>query len=217
MAARFPAIRTPLLAAVVLAGGRSTRMGGVDKSLLALGGRPLIAHVLERLRPQAGQIAISANGDPSDFAAFGLPVLADTIGGYLGPLAGLLAGMEWAKARGAPLIVSVPTDAPFIPGDLIERLLGAFDAETGRPALAASVGRRHPVAGLWPTALAGQLREFLASGASYKVSVFADRCDAVAVDFPMVAIGGRTIDPFFNVNSRDDLSAAEALLRELQR
>jgi molybdopterin-guanine dinucleotide biosynthesis protein A len=191
-------------------------MGGGDKSLLALGGRPLLAHVIDSLRPQAGEIAISANADPARFARFGLPVLGDTIQGHLGPLAGLLAGMEWAAANGASLLLSVPTDSPFIPADLFARL-SAAQQNPGRPALAASGGKTHPVVGLWPVSLARPLRDFLISGATYKVSAFADRCDAVYADFPMIMPADRTVDPFFNVNTPDDLAVAETMLKELQR
>jgi molybdenum cofactor guanylyltransferase len=203
-----------LPAAIVLAGGRSSRMGGGDKSLLALGGRPLLSHVLDRLSRQAGKIAISANGDPSRFAQFGLPVLPDTIEGYLGPLAGLLAGMEWAQAAGAEQIASVPTDSPFIPDDLTPHLMSS--ASKDHPALAVSGGKRHPVVGIWPVALAGRLRDFLRSGTTYKVAAFAKECGAVSVDFPMIARAGGAVDPFFNVNTPDDLSLAERILEETQ-
>jgi molybdopterin-guanine dinucleotide biosynthesis protein A len=215
MAATRQTERSTPPAAIVLAGGRSTRLGGGDKSLITLGGRPLLLHVLNRLRPQADKIAISANGDPSRFAQFGLPVLSDTIEGYLGPLAGLLAGMEWAQAAGAELIASVPTDSPFIPDDLTARLMTA--AGPDRPALAASAGKRHPVVGLWPVALAGRLSDFLRSGATFKVAAFAEECGAVLVDFPMIACASGAIDPFFNVNTPDDLSLAGKILEELQQ
>jgi molybdopterin-guanine dinucleotide biosynthesis protein A len=211
---RLPDQPPRLPAAVVLAGGRSTRMGS-DKSLLALSGRPLIAHVLARLRPQARAVAINANGDAARFERFGLPVLADTVEGHRGPLAGLLAGMEWAEALGASHLVGAPTDSPFIPGDLVVRLSEASRQEPGRPALAASAGRTHPVVGLWPVALAGRLRGFLTAGETYKVSAFAGQCGAVAVDFPLIRITGRDIDPFFNVNTPDDLQFAEALLEDM--
>jgi molybdopterin-guanine dinucleotide biosynthesis protein A len=207
-AAAFPA-------AVVLAGGRSSRMGGGDKSLRPLRGRPLIAHVLDRLARQASAVAISANGDPGRFAEFGLPVLADTVPGYLGPLAGLLAGMQWAQGLGATHILSMPTDTPFFPENLGASLAEAARADA--PVLAASGGRRHPTVGLWPVALAGRLGDFLRSGATYKVSVFADDCDAVAVDFPMIVLAGRSLDPFFNVNTPADLAFAETLLEELRQ
>jgi molybdopterin-guanine dinucleotide biosynthesis protein A len=215
MAPRLPTDQA-LPAAVVLAGGRSTRMGGNDKSFALLGGRPLIAHTLERLRSQVRTTAISANGDPSRFAAFGLPVLADTVAGFPGPLAGLLAGMEWARQAGARQIVSVPTDSPFIPGDLVARLLEAVQPNSTRPVLAASAGRRHPVVGLWPVELAKPLGDFLTAGKTYKVSAFADKHDAIAVDFPMIRLADRSLDPFFNVNAPDDLSQAETLLEELR-
>jgi molybdopterin-guanine dinucleotide biosynthesis protein A len=208
-----PERRPHLPAAVVLAGGRSTRIGGGDKSLLLLGGRPLVEHVLARLRPQAAAVAINANGDPARFERYRLPVLTDTVGGHRGPLAGLLAGMEWASALGASHLVTVPTDSPFIPADLVARLSGS-GAEPGRPALAASGGRTHPVAGLWPVVLAGSLRDFLAVGETNKVSVFAERCGAVAVDFPLVRLAGRDVDPFFSVNTPADLACAEALLED---
>jgi molybdopterin-guanine dinucleotide biosynthesis protein A len=202
-------------AAIVLAGGRSSRMGGRDKSLERLGGRALIAHVLDRLTRQASAAAISANGDPARFAEFGLPVLPDTVQGYLGPLAGLLAGMQWAQSLGATHILSMPTDTPFFPENLGASLAEASRA--GAPVLAASGGRRHPAVGLWPVALAGRLGDFLRSGATYKVSVFADDCGAVAVDFPMIALANGSVDPFFNVNSPADLAFAETLLPELRQ
>lgn len=215
MAPRLPADRT-LPAAIVLAGGRATRMGGRDKSFAMLGGRPLMAHALERLRPQVSATAISANGDPSRFAAFGLPVLADTVADFPGPLAGLLAGMEWAERTGARQLVSIPTDSPFIPDDLVTRLRDAQGGDSARPVLAASDGKRHPVVGLWPVELAKALGDFLAAGEIYKVSVFADRHGAVAADFPMIVLAGKTVDPFFNVNTADELSVAETILEELQ-
>jgi molybdopterin-guanine dinucleotide biosynthesis protein A len=204
-----------LPAAIVLAGGRSSRMGGVDKSLVQLGGQPLIAHVLGRLKRQASAVAISANGDPARFGEFVLPVLPDTVPGYLGPLAGLLAGMRWAQGVGATHILSMPTDTPFFPENLGALLAEASHADA--PVLAASSGRRHPAVGLWPVALAGRLSNFLRSGTTYKVAVFADECGAAAVDFPMIAVPGRSVDPFFNVNSPADLALGETLLGELQR
>ena len=208
---------SPRPAAVVLAGGLSRRMGGNDKSLAMLGKRPLLAHVLGRLAAQTADIAISANGDPARFAEFGRPVLADTIEGHLGPLAGLLAGMTWAKGIGSTQIVSVPTDCPFVPADLISRLARASAHSLNVPVLAASAGRRHPVVGLWPVALAGRLLDFLASGAKARVADFAGSCGAAAVEFPMMDLAVRTVDPFFNVNTPDDLAEAEAVLRESGR
>jgi molybdopterin-guanine dinucleotide biosynthesis protein A len=206
---------TGLPAAIVLAGGRSSRMGGGDKSFRLLGGQPLIAHVLGRLKPQASAVAISTNGDPERFGEFVLPILPDTVPGYLGPLAGLLAGMQWAQSVGATHILSMPTDTPFFPENLGASLAEASRA--GAPVLAASSGRRHPAVGLWPVALAGRLGDFLRSGTTYKVAVFADQCGAAAVDFPMIAVPGRSLDPFFNVNTPADLAFAETLLGELRQ
>lgn len=205
-------------AALVLAGGLSRRMGGGDKSLLQLAGRPLLAHVLGRLAAQTADIAISANGDPARFADFGRPVLADTIEGHLGPLAGLLAGMVWAREIGSAAVVSVPTDSPFIPTDLLARLAKAAAADRpGFPVLAASAGKRHPTVGLWPVRLAGRLLEFLASGATYKVTAFADANGATTLDFPPSTVARASVDPFFNINTPDDLAEAEALLARAAR
>jgi molybdenum cofactor guanylyltransferase len=201
-------------AAVVLAGGLSRRMVGNEKSLIMLGKRPLLAYVLGRLAAQTAAIAISANGDPARFAEFGRPVLADTIEGNLGPLAGLLAGMIWAKGIGSPQIVSAPTDSPFIPGDLISRLTKAGARNPDAPVLASCGGRTHPVVGLWPVAMAGRLLDFLASSANHRVTDFANACGAVTEEFPMTALPGRMFDPFFNVNTPQDLAEAEALLQE---
>ena len=129
----MPAEAARLPAAVVLAGGRSTRMGGGDKSLELLGSRPLLAHVLDRLGPQASAVAISANGDAGRFSQFDRPVLADTVPGYLGPLAGLLAGMQWAQGLGATHILSMPTDTPFFPKDWAPACRGIARMRRGLP------------------------------------------------------------------------------------
>ena len=193
-----------MIAGIVLAGGQATRMGGGDKALLPLGGRPLLAHVLARLAPQVGAVAISANGDPARFAGFGLPVLADPVPGFPGPLAGVLAGMDWAQGLGAEAVLCVAGDTPFLPVDLVARLSGA-----GEFALAASPSegrlRQHPTVGLWPVRLREALREALSRGEN-KVGRFAAAQGAVAVPFDAPP------DPFFNINTPDDLRAAEALL-----
>ena len=190
-------------------------MNGHDKSLVLLAGKPLVAHVIERLSVQTAAIAINANGNASRFAAFALPVVADTVEDLPGPLAGILAGLEWAAGIGASHVFSIPTDTPFFPKDVIARL-AELPGASRQPALAISGGRRHPAIGLWPVSLAGQLRDFLAARTTFKVSVFADRCDAASVEFPMVAAGGRQIDPFFNVNTPDDLAAAEVMLKDMR-
>lgn len=201
------------VAGLVLAGGQSTRMGGGDKGLLALGGESLIGRVIARLGPQVGAMAINANGDPARFASLGLPVVADTIGGFAGPLAGVLAGLTWARALGAPprFVATVSADAPFVPLDLVARLARAAATAPSAIPLARSHGEIHSVIGLWPVALADDLAAALAGGVR-KVLRWTDRHGTLPVDFDDVAIGGRAIDPFFNINTPDDLAAARALI-----
>ncbi len=181
---------------VILAGGAGHRMGGADKALLLLGGEPLIARAIARFAPQVERTAISANGDPARFAALGLPVLPDD--GSLGPLSGVLAALDWAD--GADGVVSIAVDTPFIPGDLVPRLLLA-----GAPAMATSGGQDHPTAALWPRALRTPLRAFLASGAKARVRDFLDRHGVVRAPFP-------DDFAFQNINTPADLTAAEARL-----
>jgi molybdopterin-guanine dinucleotide biosynthesis protein A len=188
-------------------------MGGGDKGLKQLAGRPMLAHVIERIRPQAGPIALNANGDPARFQEFGLPVIGDTVLGFKGPLAGILAGMEWAARIGnADYLISVAGDTPFLPADLVDRLERAT-GWGGTVGLASSAGRTHPVFGLWPLALRDDLARFLADGAWLKVAAYALRHDHAIVEFPFVLAGSRTIDPFFNVNTAEDLETAEAICR----
>jgi len=201
------------VAGVVLAGGRSARMGGGDKCLAPLGGKPVLAHVIERLKPQVGALAINANGDPSRFASFGLPVIADSIAASAGPLAGIHAGLEWAKTLAPEVrhIVTVASDTPFLPKDLVARFLAALE-ETGREAcVARSAEGVHPVIGLWPIAFAGKIKKALDQGLR-KASAWGEQQGAVEVFFPPDQIGGKAIDPFFNINRPEDLAAAEALL-----
>ena len=199
----------------LLAGGKSRRMGGGDKCLLELGGRPLLAHAIARLTPQAGALVLSANGDPARFAAFGLDVVADPVEGFAGPLAGVLAGFNWARtnAPSARWVVTAATDTPFFPEDLVTGLMGATEGRYPAIALAASGGRRHPVFGLWPTALAEDLRDALNSG-TRKVLDWTDRHDTVTCEFAQMQIASQTIDPFFNANEPADLERAQALLSE---
>lgn len=204
---------------LLLAGGRSSRMGSAfaggqgDKALLELAGRPMLSHVRERLDPQAGRLVISANGDPARFASFGLPVVADTITDFAGPLAGILAGLRWSEenAPGARHIVTASTDAPFLPVDLVARLTEALNSSDARIALAQSAGRVHPVIGLWSIDLANDLEAALNAGCR-KVESWTNRHPTVTVDFPGFEHHGRTIDPFFNVNSPDDLAEAQQIL-----
>ncbi|BCG94578.1 molybdenum cofactor guanylyltransferase MobA [Mesorhizobium sp. 131-2-1] len=203
------------IAGIILAGGQSRRMGGGDKTLLALGGRSLLDHVVKRLVPQVGPLALSANGDPARFAGFGLPVLADTVEGYAGPLAGILTGMEWASIA-CDAVVTVAGDTPFFPKSMVERLAAAAATKRGAIAVASSGGRRHPTFALWPLGLHDALRRFLVDEDNRRVSTFIDRHDVVEVEFPMLASGGQQIDPFFNINTPDDLAIAERLLQSIE-
>jgi len=198
---------------VVLAGGQSRRMGGGDKGLLDLAGKSMLRHVIDRLSPQVGRMAINANGDPSRFAPLGLPVVADTVSGFVGPLAGVLAGMRWSadNAFAARWIVTVAGDAPMLPLDLVSRLTAAVEARDTAIALARSAGEVHPVIGLWPVALADDLEAALKSGVR-KVLHWTDRHGTIAVDFPMTRIGSIEVDPFFNANTPQELDSLRAML-----
>ena len=194
--------------AIILAGGLATRMGGGDKCLLDLAGQPMLARIIDRLAPQCGGVALNANGDPARFAAFGLPVLPDGLPDFPGPLAGILAGMDWAALVGADRVLSVAGDTPFFPADLAERLSRAGNGIV----LAASrdakgVVRDHPTFGLWPTALRDDLRAFLAGGGR-RVRGFAQVQGAATA-----AWTSGPVDPFFNINTPGDLDLARAALR----
>ena len=194
---------------VILAGGLATRMGGGDKGRLMLGGRSLFAHVIDRIAPQVADVALSANGDPARFADLGLPVLPDTVAGHPGPLAGVLAGLDWATAQGATHLVSVAADTPFLPEDLVPRLLLAAGGEAPVVLAASDVeGRlvRQPAFGLWPVAMREHLRNALARGVR-KVGQWAADQGAALAPFPATSI-----DPFFNINTKADLARADALI-----
>lgn len=204
------------IAGIILAGGLSRRMGGGDKTLLALGGRPLLDHVVARLAPQVGPLVLSANGDPARFEAVGLPVLADTVEGYAGPLAGILTGLEWVAANTAcEALVTAAGDTPFLPADLVERLTEAAAGRPGSIAVASSGGRRHPTFALWPLGQREALRHFLVDEDNRRVSAFIERHDFVEVEFPLLAADGKAVDPFFNINIADDLAMAERLLQSI--
>jgi molybdopterin-guanine dinucleotide biosynthesis protein A len=198
---------------VVIAGGRSTRMGSRDKALIELAGRPMIGHVIDRVRPQVGRLTINANGDPSRFARFGLPVVPDTIEDWPGPLAGLLAALDWARHEtpDARFVASVAADTPFLPDDLVARLLGAIENERTSSAIAASDGTWTPIVGVWSVALADELAEALRQGVR-AVHHFATAQNSAVVDFPPVQVAGESVDPFFNVNTPEDLEKARALV-----
>lgn len=205
------------IAGIILAGGQSRRMGGGDKPLLPLGKSRLIDHVAARLKPQVGALALNANGDPAHFSGMKLPVVADTVPGYAGPLAGILTGLEWAAANTAcRSLVSVAGDTPFFPGDLVERLAAAARERPGAIAVAASDRRWHPTFALWPVGLSDALRRFLVDEDNRRVSAFMERQGFAEVEFPMIEAEGERIDPFFNINTPADLAEAERLLQSLQ-
>lgn len=191
---------------LILAGGLGRRMGGVDKTLLPLGGRPILARIVERLRPQCpAGLALSANGDPARFAiAFDGPVLPDTVPDLPGPLAGILAGLEYGAASGVAHVLSVPGDAPFLPEDLVARL-AAVPGEAPI-AVAASGGREHYTAALWSIALRDDLRAWLASG-ERRVGAFIARQGASVVEWP-----AEPVDPFLNLNAPEDFARAEGIV-----
>ncbi|GHA56426.1 molybdenum cofactor guanylyltransferase [Amylibacter ulvae] len=196
---------------VILAGGQSTRMGGGDKCLRMLGARTLLEHVIERLEPQVGGIALNANGDASRFADFGLPVIADSVADFAGPLAGVLAGLDWAASMGANQIATVAADTPFFPTDFVQRMRDG----KGEHKLAMAMGgdenprfARHPTFGIWPVALRHDLRDALANDVR-KVVQWTSRHDCVGVVFDV-----SNFDPFFNVNTPDDMAAAERMYQE---
>lgn len=191
---------------VILAGGLATRMGGGDKALLPLGEGTLLSHVIARLAPQVAGLALNANGDPARFADLGLPVLADTVEGFPGPLAGVLAGLDWAAGQGAEAIVTAAGDTPFFPRDLVARLTAEAGGMEAPLVLARTADGRQPTFGLWPVALRHDLRAALEGGLR-KVVLWTD------------AHGGREAlfadavpAPFFNVNTPEDLAAARGFL-----
>jgi molybdopterin-guanine dinucleotide biosynthesis protein A len=194
---------------LLLAGGLARRMGGGDKPLRSIAGRSILDRVIDRLGPQCAALAINANGDPARFAPWGLPVVPDSVEGFAGPLAGILAGLDWAAAHRPDLahVVSVAADTPFIPRDLVARLREAAAREGAVLACAASGGWSHPVIGLWPVALREELRHALTVGNERKIDRFTARYSLVAVTWPV-----EPVDPFFNANAPEDLSEAEALL-----
>jgi len=196
---------------VLLAGGRARRMGGGDKGLKKLAGRPLLDHVIERARPQVSRLIINAGGDATRFDAYGLPVVADVVDGYAGPLAGILTGLEWARKQtpGISWVVSFATDAPFLPQNLVSRLMSATMAAAADFSCAASGGRTHPVFGLWPVAMADDLRQALVEEDVHKIDAYTARHRMIHVDFP-----AHPIDPFFNINTPKDLAEAETMIRQ---
>ncbi|MDJ0948535.1 MAG: molybdenum cofactor guanylyltransferase MobA [Alphaproteobacteria bacterium] len=194
---------------VLLAGGQSRRMGGGDKCLRRLGDETILARIIARVRPQVGPLILNANGDPARFADCGLPVVPDVVAGFAGPLAGVLTGLDWA-AEHAPecgWVASFATDAPFLPRDLVERLHAAVEEQGADMACAASNGRHHPVFGLWPVRLRGDLRRAMLEEEVRKVDVWTARYRLAVAAFPATPE-----DPFFNTNRPEDLATAERML-----
>jgi molybdopterin-guanine dinucleotide biosynthesis protein A len=193
---------------VILAGGLARRMGGGDKGLLQLAGQPILRRVIDRLVPQVDMVALNANGDPARFDAFDLPVLPDSIDGYAGPLAGVLAGLDWADKMGADSIVTAAADTPFFPCDLVPRLLIESEGMANPLVLAATPDPmrgqlRHPTFGLWPVSLRDDLRAALNNGLR-KVVLWTDQHNGRQAVFD-----SNGIDPFFNVNTPEDLAVAQ--------
>lgn len=197
------------VAGVLLAGGLARRMGGGDKPLRELGGKPILDHVVARVRPQVDALAINANGDPERFAAYGLAVVGDVIGGHAGPLAGILTGLAWARENvgRARWLASFATDSPFLPTDLVARLREAADSGGAAVACAHSQGRDHPVFGLWSLDLYADLYRAVVDEGTRKIDAFTGR-----YSLARVAYAAEPVDPFFNANRPEDLAWAESWL-----
>jgi molybdopterin-guanine dinucleotide biosynthesis protein A len=207
-----PSASSPVILGLLLAGGLARRMGGGDKPLRTIAGRPILDHVIERLAPQCAALLVNANGDPARFARWGLPVVADGVADFPGPLAGILAGLEWAAAERPDVthLVSVAADTPFIPRDLVARFVAQAQAQGARLACAASGGWSHPVVGLWPVEIATDLRRALVEEDERKIDRFTARYSLATVTWP-----AEPYDPFFNANAPEDLAEGEAIADRL--
>jgi molybdopterin-guanine dinucleotide biosynthesis protein A len=193
---------------LILAGGLARRMGGGDKARITIGGRPILERVIGRLAPQCDALILNANGDPARFADTRLPVVPDSVPDFAGPLAGILAGLDWvaANAPGITDMASVPGDCPFLPGDLVERL-DAARKTAGKPLACARSGAwRHPVVALWPIALRDDLRHALIEEGLRKIEAWTGRHGVAVADWPATPV-----DPFFNVNTPEDVAEAERI------
>jgi len=197
---------------LVLAGGLARRMGGGDKARITIGGRTILRRVLDCLKPQCDRAIINANGDPSRFADAGLPVVADSVPDFAGPLSGILAGLDWAAANAPdiPWLASVPGDCPFLPRDLVRRLHEARAAADAPLACARSGEWRHPVVGLWPVKLRDDLRHALVDEDLHKIELWTARYGVGIADWP-----DTPVDPFFNVNTPEDAARAETIAAKL--
>ncbi|MDP2358800.1 MAG: molybdenum cofactor guanylyltransferase MobA [Beijerinckiaceae bacterium] len=199
-------------ACVILAGGLARRMGGGDKPLKSIGGKTILDRVIECVTPQCSAIALNANGDPARFAQWKLPVVADSIEGFAGPLAGVLAGMDWAAqhAPQARFLLSVAADCPFLPNDLVERLEVVREAADADICVAHSGDQAHPVIALWRVALREDLRHALVVENMRKIDRWTARYKMAHAEWPAAPV-----DPFFNANTPEDIAEAERLLREV--
>jgi molybdenum cofactor guanylyltransferase len=208
--ARAKAVTTngPTIPGVLLAGGLARRMGGGDKPMRTIGGRTILERVIARLKPQCDGLILNANGDPSRFAAFGVPVIPDSVENFPGPLAGILAGLDWAATNRPDVqwILSAAADCPFLPRDLVARLCDALTAENAQLAVAASDGQSHPVIGLWSVALRDELRHALTVEDVRKIDRWTARYTLATVTWPTTPL-----DPFFNANTVEDVAEAERL------
>ena len=198
----------PTLGAI-LAGGLARRLGGGDKALRTVGGRTILARLVNRLAPQVMRLMLNANDDPGRFDGLGLPVVADNLPGNPGPLAGVLTALDWIahEAPETEWVVTVPGDVPFIPRDLVARLHAGLHSDNTTFACASSQGRMHPVIALWPVSFRVELRAAVAEQGMRKVNVFTRRYPSSVVDWPT-----DPVDPFFNVNTQDDLIEADRLV-----
>jgi molybdenum cofactor guanylyltransferase len=198
---------TPTLG-VLLAGGLARRMGGGDKPLQRIGGRTILERVVERLRPQCKALILNANGDPARFAFTGIPVVPDDVPGFAGPLAGILAALDWTAANRPDVawILSAAADCPFLPRDLVARLQQARIEQDAQLAVAASAEQTHPVIGLWSVALREELRHALVKEDIRKIDRWTARYKLATVTWP-----AEPLDPFFNANTMDDIAEAERL------
>jgi molybdopterin-guanine dinucleotide biosynthesis protein A len=196
---------------LVLAGGLARRMGGGDKARVTIGGATILQRVLVCLKPQCSRVIINANGDPARFADTNLPVVVDSVPDFAGPLAGILAGLDWAAANAPKTawLLSVPADCPFLPKDLAARLHGAREAAHAPLACARSGDWRHPVVGLWPVLLRDDLRRALVDEHLHKIELWTARHGVALADWP-----NTPVDPFFNVNTPEDAARAEALAKQ---
>jgi molybdenum cofactor guanylyltransferase len=215
ISARAKIVKTeiPPTPGVLLAGGLARRMGGGDKPMRQIAGRTILDRVIARLEPQCDGLILNANGDPARFASFGLPVIADTVKNFPGPLAGILAALDWVATNrpGVEFMLSAAADCPFLPRDLVTRLHRTLAEQNAQLAVAASAGQSHPVIGLWSVALREELRHALVVEDVRKIDRWTARFRLATVTWP-----AEPLDPFFNANTMDDIAAAERLA-ELDR